>query len=235
MKKATTVIVLSLVLGAISIAFAIESQNVAHSDLLLRHFPIDKNITYQGILKNGSGDPVPDANYNLTFRLYNASSGGAPLWTSSVIQVATTNGQFMTQLGPIPLPFDTTYYFSLQVQSDPEMTQRQRLTLSPYSASSDTANSAFHADTAGVAQNVVDNSITSAKIVNGTIQFGDIGQNGAANGQVMKWNGSAWIAANDSTGGLPTWSLNSNVLSTNGFWGIAKGNSGNALLVEELR
>jgi hypothetical protein len=192
-------------------------------------------LTYQGSLKNSSGDPVPDANYNLTFRIYNRASGGSSLWTSSSTLVTTSNGYFTTQIGPVPLPFDTTYYLSLQVQSDPEMTTRQRLTLSPYAASSDTANSAFHADTAGVAQNVVDNSITSAKIVNGTIQFVDIGQNGASNGQVMKWNGSAWVAANDSIGAGSTWSLNNNVLSTNGFWGIAKGSAGNVLLGDSAR
>jgi len=45
------------------------------------------------------------------------------------------------------------------------------------------------------------NSITSAMIQNGTIQFADLGQNGAASGQVVKWNGSAWVAAADLTGG----------------------------------
>lgn len=44
------------------------------------------------------------------------------------------------------------------------------------------------------------NSITSDMITNGTIQFSDIGQNSAGSGQVMKWNGSAWAAANDNTG-----------------------------------
>jgi len=41
------------------------------------------------------------------------------------------------------------------------------------------------------------NAITSGMIQNGTIAFGDIGQNGCTNGQVMKWNGSAWICAAD--------------------------------------
>jgi hypothetical protein len=43
------------------------------------------------------------------------------------------------------------------------------------------------------------NSITSPMIVDATILFADIGQNSAATGQVMKWNGSAWVAANDRT------------------------------------
>lgn len=44
------------------------------------------------------------------------------------------------------------------------------------------------------------NSVTGGMIANGTIQFADIGQNSAGSGQVMKWNGSAWAAANDNTG-----------------------------------
>ena len=201
MRRTFAAVALLLILGVASITFSAENLITAQNDLILRHIPIDKTITYQGLLKNSSGDPVPDASYNLTFRIYNGPSGGSALWISSATPVTTVGGYFTTQLGPVPLPFDTTYYLSLQVQSDPEMATRQKMTIAPYSASSDTANSAFHADTSGVAQNVVDNCITSAKIVNGTISFSDISQNGAANGQVMKWNGSAWVARNDSIGG----------------------------------
>jgi hypothetical protein len=45
------------------------------------------------------------------------------------------------------------------------------------------------------------NSITSDMIYNGTIQFGDINQNGATTGQVMKWDIGSWTAADDETGG----------------------------------
>lgn len=50
-------------------------------------------------------------------------------------------------------------------------------------------------------------SINSAEIDNGTILFEDIGQNGAASGQVMKWNGSAWAAASDATGTDADWTI----------------------------
>ena len=43
--------------------------------------------------------------------------------------------------------------------------------------------------------------ITSAEIQDGTIQFGDIGQNGATVDQIMKWNGSAWLPSDDDAGG----------------------------------
>jgi len=42
------------------------------------------------------------------------------------------------------------------------------------------------------------NAVTSGKILDGTIAAADLGQMGAASNQVMKWNGSAWAARNDS-------------------------------------
>lgn len=55
-------------------------------------------------------------------------------------------------------------------------------------------------------------SIESSEIADGTISFADIGQNGATNGQIMKWNGSAWTYADDNTGevGGAFWSLAGN-------------------------
>ncbi|MEI7898951.1 MAG: hypothetical protein WCK89_01775 [bacterium] len=49
--------------------------------------------------------------------------------------------------------------------------------------------------------NIADNAVYSNNIANGSISFADIGQNGAASGQVPKWNGSAWAPANDLTTG----------------------------------
>ena len=54
---------------------------------------------------------------------------------------------------------------------------------------------------------LADNSITSSQIAAGSILFSDMSQNGAAVGQVMKWNGSAWSAMDDlEGGGAWTWS-----------------------------
>jgi hypothetical protein len=76
---------------------------------------------------------------------------------------------------------------------------------------------------------LADDAVTGIKIVDGSIDFADIGQNGAAAGQVMKWNGSAWSAADDEaeTGsGDSDWTIAGNVLFTGGRWGIArKGNT----------
>jgi uncharacterized protein YjbI with pentapeptide repeats len=55
-------------------------------------------------------------------------------------------------------------------------------------------------DTTGFVRTGQTNSVTSAMIVDGTIAAADLGQMGAASGQLMKWTGSAWAPRNDSTG-----------------------------------
>ncbi|HRE59056.1 MAG TPA: hypothetical protein PLW09_14670, partial [Candidatus Kapabacteria bacterium] len=46
------------------------------------------------------------------------------------------------------------------------------------------------------------NTVTSAEITDGTITAADLNQMGAADGQVIKWNGTTWAPANDNTGAL---------------------------------
>jgi hypothetical protein len=46
------------------------------------------------------------------------------------------------------------------------------------------------------------NTVTSAEITDGTITGADLNQMGAADGQVLKWNGTAWAPTSDNTGAL---------------------------------
>jgi hypothetical protein len=57
------------------------------------------------------------------------------------------------------------------------------------------------ADTTDLAVAVAKNSVISASILDGSIGLIDIGQNGATSGQVIKWNGSGWVASNDEGSG----------------------------------
>jgi hypothetical protein len=140
MKLLIKNVVLLMIIGIIrSTVIAGEINQIKDGEQSLVTSVIDRTITYQGLLKNSSGTPVPNSTYNLTFRIYNQSSGGLALWTSIAIPVMTSSGLFSTLLGPISLPFDTTYYISIQVAGDVEMS-RQAMTMSPYSASADTAN-----------------------------------------------------------------------------------------------
>ncbi|MFH1371604.1 MAG: hypothetical protein ABII09_10015 [Planctomycetota bacterium] len=47
---------------------------------------------------------------------------------------------------------------------------------------------------------IEDGAVTTSKILDGTILFADIGDNGASNGQIMKWNGTAWVVDDDLLG-----------------------------------
>ncbi|ASO03615.1 bZIP transcription factor [Arenibacter algicola] len=51
---------------------------------------------------------------------------------------------------------------------------------------------------------IANDAVTSAKIANGTIAAVDLNQMGAANDQVLKWNGTAWAPAADAGGTVYT-------------------------------
>jgi len=90
-------------------------------------------INFQGVLKNSSGTLLT-GNYNIGFKIYDASTGGTPLWTE-LQSVAVTNGSYSVLLGSITaltLPFDAEYWLAIQVGNDPEMTPRFQLGSAPY-------------------------------------------------------------------------------------------------------
>ncbi len=104
-----------------------------------------RTISYQGILNDSGGHPVPNGNYNLTFKIYNVSAGGAALW-SEANTVTTELGVFSVILGhttPLTLPFDVPYWLGITVGAGSEMTPRVELAAVPY---------AYHAAVADVGQ-----------------------------------------------------------------------------------
>ncbi|MEE9553315.1 MAG: tail fiber domain-containing protein [candidate division Zixibacteria bacterium] len=186
---------------------------------------VPRTMTYQGNLRDIDGNPAPGGDYNIIFRIYDALTDGNLLWDETIL-VTTSQGSFTAVLGetePVNLSFNIDYYLSLQVVGDDVMEPRQKLHMNPYAAVADTsdyagnsgyaldadlldgfdsadfAGSAHDHDTDYVNENQP-NSISNLMIIDGTILFGDIGQNGASSGQIMKWNGSAWVADNDETG-----------------------------------
>jgi hypothetical protein len=48
---------------------------------------------------------------------------------------------------------------------------------------------------------IANNAVNSDKLANSSVTGSKIAQSGAANGQVLKWNGSTWAPSNDETGG----------------------------------
>jgi len=92
-------------------------------------------ISIQGTLKTADGTTVGDGTYNVTFRLYNVETGGAPLWFENAM-VEVIGGIYSHYLGSVtPLNaanFSTTLWLGVKVGTY-ELTPRTELSYSPYS------------------------------------------------------------------------------------------------------
>ena len=99
------------------------------------------NLSFQGILKKANGLAVDDGTYDITFILYDAETGGAPVFTETKMGVEVAGGIYSVILGsvatPLNAPFDVPYYLGIRVggPSAAEMVPRIRLTSAPYALS----------------------------------------------------------------------------------------------------
>jgi len=118
----------------LAIAFALATPTAIQAD-------VPGKINFQGILKDGSGNPVADGSYSVLFTIYDAPTGGSSLWSQSY-SVTTSNGLFTVLLGDGPTPItagtfdDSSRYLGIQVGADPEMSPRQPLASVGYSFAS---------------------------------------------------------------------------------------------------
>jgi hypothetical protein len=137
-------------------------------------------FTYQGRLNDTNG-PVTGA-VNLTFRIFDAAGGGAQLWQETTNSVAVSNGLFAVELGTVtpiigPVLDGSDRWLEIAVNGTP-LTNRQRITHTPYAVRALNADSAAAAAT--VAANGVgttslqDNSVTSIKIADGSVDLADV-------------------------------------------------------------
>ena len=104
-------------------------------------------INFQGILKDGSGNTVPDGSYSVAVRIYDVASGGSPALWSDTFSVTTAGGTFNIVLGseqslPSSLFSSSDRWVGVQVGGDAELTPRTHLTSVPYSAQVGTVDGA---------------------------------------------------------------------------------------------
>ncbi len=118
---------------------------------------IPELLNYQGVLKDASGNIVPDGNYDLTFNIYDVESGGTAIW-SEVNTVNVIDGIVSLKLGTFsslpPTMFNKALWIGITVGTGSELTPRVFLSTVPYS---------FYT------MNVLDGSITASKIANGEV------------------------------------------------------------------
>jgi hypothetical protein len=147
---------------------------------------IPQVIAHQGFYSDSLGNPKPDGDYTFTFRIYEAESGGSPVWTE-IKDLPVKNGLFHTLLGdatPLTptLDFNLAYWLGIKPGADPELSPRIPLSSVPYAL---------------IAETVPDSAVTTGKILDGAVTMEKINQSAATTGEVLKWNGSAWAPGND--------------------------------------
>ena len=142
-------------------------------------------INYQGKLME-NGVPV-NGSHNIVFRIYDAPTDGTLIWEGDVQTVQITNGLFSAYIGETtavgsPIAFSNIdwgagdKYLEIQIDTD-TMQPRERLTSVAYAL---------------FAKDIEDNSVTSSKIVDGTITDADI--SGSANISASKLESSVMVA-----------------------------------------
>ncbi len=100
---------------------------------------VANTMSYQGYLTDADGEPVENPNATLTFRIYEAQTGGEPIWTETRAGVAVEEGVFSVLLGEIepldPEWFDAPLWLSVALGSEEaaELEPRIRLAAAPLS------------------------------------------------------------------------------------------------------
>jgi hypothetical protein len=106
---------------------------------------IPKLINYQGMLTDNSGNPLTGT-YDITFKIYNAPSGGDKRWEETQTNVGVTTGLFNVILGGatvggIDLDFSEEYWLDVTVGGE-QMGERLRFTSVGYAYRALVADSA---------------------------------------------------------------------------------------------
>jgi len=95
-------------------------------------YAIPQTFSVHGRLTNTTNDAL-SGDYNMTFKIYDAVSGGNLLWFSDTWEVSTdSNGVYNVILNDINLSFSDAYYLGVTVGTDSEMSPRINLTSTPY-------------------------------------------------------------------------------------------------------
>ncbi len=214
---------------------------------------VPTRINYQGLLVNPDNTPLANGNYQVHFRVYDQPTGGNLIWGPQTLPAAVFNGQFNVLLGPVDGdgdPITAAFlapdrYLEVQVGSNPVIAPRQQILSAPFALNAGRLNSkgwdaVFNngdPDTGFIPGAKINaSSVTSAQILDGTIQQADLGpvyqlaasDGNPANALVMDASGNASLSGSVSvagsvsaTGNVYGGNLSSRVLSLTANGSIA--------------
>ena len=198
---------------------------------------VPEMINYQGILTDGSGNPL-DTTVSMLFTIYDASTGGTNLWSETHNSVTVVGGLFTVLLGSLaPLPatvFDgANRWLGLTVAGDPEM-ERERIASVPYAYKCGSSDGGVEDwGRYGVSDTLYEGTVTlKDKYVNSEgpegIIYGGTSQPAFSVNNTATAYGNAFIATSHGSHGVGVWGRNNNNWGT-GVYGEAEGNQGKAV------
>jgi hypothetical protein len=189
---------------------------VSIADIVVAQTP--RQISYQGVLADGSGTLVPNGSHSLKLKLYTESTGGTAIFTETQ-PVAVVGGMFNVIIGsvtaiPVSVAFDKAYFLGVSVDGGDELSPRTPLLAAPY------ALHAVYAEVAGSVLNGGGGGTAGVNTVN-TIQ-GDVTLAGA--GSTIITNNAATKTITISSSGGSGSSGIQGVQSTDGTLNITNPN-----------
>ena len=221
MKNARRVFVLalaiSMVLGQASIG---ELSSPTAKDVITS---VPRSMTYQGVLKDSNGEAVTDSVYNVTFRIFNVTSGGMSLWNES-LPCTTSAGVFFTAFNDVNLPFDEDYWLELEVGGE-ILNPRQKMSMVGYAARADTADYAF-ATSAGGNGWIDDGTVVRLETATDSVGIGTTTPSEMleVNGNILV-NGKATLGSGNINTGIGSFVAGENN-SVSGNWATISGGGG---------
>lgn len=164
-----------------SVLFVLSFFVATSSQTALATAGINRTINFQGkVVNKTTGLNVADGNYDFTFKLYNVSSAGSPIWTENWTaagggQLAVTNGIFRASLGSFTTFASANVDFNndslyLDITFNGEtMGSRVQLTAVPYALNAEKVAGLTVTNNGGNTLNIAANKTFT---VNNTITFG---------------------------------------------------------------
>lgn len=133
----------SVILTIVSVALSLFSVATVMSAPLASGVTVPNVIGFEGFLANGSGQPLATNTYTITFKVYDAATGGAVLWSEDK-SVQVTNGLYAVTLGspsnPIAGVMNGNRWIGVTVQGGTEVSPRTQVLSVPFAINADSAN-----------------------------------------------------------------------------------------------
>ena len=165
-------------------------------------------LSLQGVLREVSGVAVADGQQAMTFKIYDAATGGNMLW-SETQTITVTNGVYSAQLGAstaLNINFSQQYYVGVTVGGT-ELTPRMVLTAAPYAMGLRGSSNVFGGGgNVGIGTLTPDASkklhVVGDELVTGNVAAGSVTTTGSVAAGSITTTGSIATGAITATGNI---------------------------------